>query len=164
MGCRDVSGSMQSWDGLRERTSGGCRVYTLAHRSLPLQPLAFTSVALTAAAPSRLAPLLHDDDGLVPDDPAAARAAVFFSICSTRKVRPAAACGHACMHVCVRARGICSARTVRLAWAARAATTGACMLAGRPPEADARAPCDRTHACGPGQRGLRCRHTLRHVL
>lgn len=78
-------GAVQSWDGLRARTCGGRRVYTLVQRSLPLRPLAFTSVALAAAAPSRLAPLLRED-GLVPDDPAAARTAVFFSICSTAKV------------------------------------------------------------------------------
>lgn len=78
---------MQTWDGLRTRTAGGRRVYTLVHRSQPLQPLAFTSAALAAAPPRRLAPLLHRDGALVPEDPSAARAAVFYSICSTREVR-----------------------------------------------------------------------------
>ena len=107
--------AVQSWDGLRVRTCGHRCVYALHHRAAPTEPLAFTSVALRAAAPAALADILAPEPHGAPSYYAAPtpnlnssaesvleenilegssglRVAVFYSLCATQPVRASCLC------------------------------------------------------------------------
>jgi Malonyl-CoA decarboxylase C-terminal domain len=85
---------VQSWDSVRARTTQGRRIYWMHHRAMPLQPLAFTSLALLPFQPtcmrdvaanadtSARLPAAHEG---VHDD--VATVAVFYSVCTTQPVR-----------------------------------------------------------------------------
>jgi len=69
---------IQDWRDLRRRLQTDRRCFAFFHPALPGEPLIFVEVALTGEMPGAIGPLL--DAASVPQDPAAARVAVFYSI------------------------------------------------------------------------------------
>ena len=73
---------IRDWNDLRDRLDSDRRCYALFHPQMPEEPLAFIEVALTRKMAARIQHLL--DDEAPPDDPAQARAAIFYSISNTQ--------------------------------------------------------------------------------
>jgi malonyl-CoA decarboxylase len=74
---------IRDWNDLRDRLDSDRRCYALFHPRMPDEPLAFIEVALTRRMASSIQHLL--DDEAPADDPAEARAAIFYSISNTQR-------------------------------------------------------------------------------
>ena len=69
---------MRGWKDLRGRLAADRRCFAFFHPALPREPLIFVEVALTHGLPSSVVPLISIDREVL--DPAAADAAIFYSI------------------------------------------------------------------------------------
>jgi malonyl-CoA decarboxylase len=74
---------IRGWNDLRDRLDSDRRCYALFHPRMPEEPLAFIEVALTRTMAGSIQRLL--DDEAPPDDPAQAKAAIFYSISNTQQ-------------------------------------------------------------------------------
>jgi malonyl-CoA decarboxylase len=74
----DAVHEIRGWDDLRRRLSADRRCFAFFHPALPDEPLIFVEVALMERMADRVAPLVNAQPAS--NDPARARAAVFYSI------------------------------------------------------------------------------------